>query len=336
MATEPRQIAGMMEQAMGPGGSSEVMPEEMQIELPMEDELPEGVELVVEGDAVMVEVEVYEHDANLAEMLDDSVLGELSSDLRAKVKEDMESRDEWEEAIAKGLGLLGINYEERNEPFLGASGVHHPLLSEAVTQFQAQAYKEMLPSGGPVKTQVVGAPTREVEDQAKRVKDFMNYQIMEVMEEFDQDTDQMLYYLPLTGSTFKKVYFDPTKQRAVSKFVPAEDLIVPYTASDLRTAERVTHIVRMTENEVRKLQVAGIYRDVEISAKSEADDESTIHGRANELSGIRPNYGDDVYTVYEIHVDLDLEGFEDKGPDGENTELSSRISSLLTRLLGRS
>ncbi len=319
MATEPRQIAGMMEQAMGPGGSSEVMPEEMQIELPMEDELPEGVELVVEGDAVMVEVEVYEHDANLAEMLDDSVLGELSSDLRAKVKEDMESRDEWEEAIAKGLGLLGINYEERNEPFLGASGVHHPLLSEAVTQFQAQAYKEMLPSGGPVKTQVVGAPTREVEDQAKRVKDFMNYQIMEVMEEFDQDTDQMLYYLPLTGSTFKKVYFDPTKQRAVSKFVPAEDLIVPYTASDLRTAERVTHIVRMTENEVRKLQVAGIYRDVEISAKSEADDESTIHGRANELSGIRPNYGDDVYTVYEIHVDLDLEGFEDKGPDGENT-----------------
>ena len=319
MATEPRQIAGMMEQAMGPGGSSELMPEEMQIELPMEDQLPEGIELVGEGDAVMVEVEVYEHDANLAEMLDDSVLGELSSDLRAKVKEDMESRDEWEEAIAKGLGLLGINYEERNEPFLGASGVHHPLLSEAVTQFQAQAYKEMLPSGGPVKTQVVGAPTREVEDQAKRVKDFMNYQIMEVMEEFDQDTDQMLYYLPLTGSTFKKVYFDPTKQRAVSKFVPAEDLIVPYTASDLRTAERVTHIVRMTENEVRKLQVAGIYRDVEISAKSEADDESTIHGRANELSGIRPNYGDDVYTVYEIHVDLDLEGFEDKGPDGENT-----------------
>ena len=319
MATEPRQIAGMMEQAMGPGGSSELMPEEMQIELPMEDQLPEGIELVGEDNAVMVEVEVYEHDANLAEMLDDSVLGELSSDLRAKVKEDMESRDEWEEAIAKGLGLLGINYEERNEPFLGASGVHHPLLSEAVTQFQAQAYKEMLPSGGPVKTQVVGAPTREVEDQAKRVKDFMNYQIMEVMEEFDQDTDQMLYYLPLTGSTFKKVYFDPTKQRAVSKFVPAEDLIVPYTASDLRTAERVTHIVRMTENEVRKLQVAGIYRDVEISAKSEADDESTIHGRANELSGIRPNYGDDVYTVYEIHVDLDLEGFEDKGPDGENT-----------------
>jgi len=268
---------------------------------------------------VMVEAEVYDHNANLAEILDDRTLGELSSDLRAKVKEDMESRDEWEEAIAKGLGLLGINYEERNEPFLGASGVHHPLLSEAVTQFQAQAYKEMLPSGGPIKTQVVGAPTREIEDQAKRVKDFMNYQITEVMEEFDPDTDQMLYYLPLTGSTFKKVYFDPTKQRAVSKFVPAEDLIVPYTASDLRTAERVTHIVRMTENEVRKLQVAGVYRDVELSASDDAEDEGTIQGRANELTGIRPNYGDDVYTLYEIHVDLDLEGFEDVGADGEDT-----------------
>ena len=309
----------MVDMAMGPGGSSELMPEEMQIELPMGEELPEGIELAGEEEMVMVEAEVYDHNANLAEILDDRTLGELSSDLRGKVKEDMESRDEWEEAIAKGLGLLGINYEERNEPFLGASGVHHPLLSEAVTQFQAQAYKEMLPSGGPIKTQVVGAPTREIEDQAKRVKDFMNYQITEVMEEFDPDTDQMLYYLPLTGSTFKKVYFDPTKQRAVSKFVPAEDLIVPYTASDLRTAERVTHIVRMTENEVRKLQVAGVYRDVELSANDDAEDEGTIQGRANELTGIRPNYGDDVYTLYEIHVDLDLEGFEDVGADGEDT-----------------
>ncbi len=309
----------MVDMAMGPGGSSQLMPEEMQIELPMGDELPEGIELVGEEEMIEVEAEVYDHNANLAEILDDSILGELSSDLRSKVKDDMESREEWEEAIAKGLGLLGINYEERNEPFLGASGVHHPLLSEAVTQFQAQAYKEMLPSGGPVKTQVVGAPTREIEDQAKRVKDFMNYQITEVMEEFDPDTDQMLYYLPLTGSTFKKVYFDPTKQRAVSKFVPAEDLIVPYTASDLRTAERVTHIVRMTENEVRKMQVAGIYRDVELSASDDSEDEGTIQGRANELTGIRPNYSDDVYTLYEIHVDLDLEGFEDIGPDGEDT-----------------
>ena len=174
-------------------------------------------------------------------------------------------------------------------------------------------------SGGPVKTQVLGLQDQEREEQAKRVKDFMNYQIMEVMEEFDPDTDQMLYYLPITGSTFKKVYFDPTKQRAVSKFVPAEDLVVPYTASDLRTAERVTHIVRMTENEIRKMQVAGIYRDVELSASDDNEDEGTIHGRANELTGIRPNYNDDVYTLYEIHIDLDLEGFEDVGPDGEDT-----------------
>ena len=168
------------------------------------------------------------------------------------MSEDKSSREDWEEAISKGLTLLGINYEERNEPFMGASGVTHPLLSEAVTQFQAQAYKEMLPPGGPVKTQIIGQQSKEVEDQAQRVKDFMNYQVTEVMEEYDLDTDQMLFYLPITGSTFKKVYFDPMKQRAVSKFVPAEDLIVPYSATDLQTAERYTHVVRMSENDIRK------------------------------------------------------------------------------------
>ena len=209
--------------------------------------------------------EVYDHNANLAQEMvevqvldDDSILGTLSSDLGGKVDEDKSSREDWEEAIAKGLTLLGINYEERNEPFMGASGVTHPLLSEAVTQFQAQAYKEMLPPGGPVKTQIIGQQTKEVEDQAQRVKDFMNYQVTEVMEEYDLDTDQMLFYLPITGSTFKKVYFDPMKQRAVSKFVPAEDLIVPYSATDLQTAERYTHVVRMSENDIRKLQV-GVY-----------------------------------------------------------------------------
>ena len=234
-----REIAGMVEKAMGAGG--DVMPEEdsLDIELPSTmEELPEGVELVTD-ETVEVVAEPYDHDANLAEVLDESVLGSLSSDLQSKVREDMESRADWEEAIAKGLNLLGINYEDRSDPFLGASGVTHPLLSEATTQFQSQAYKEMLPSGGPVKTQILGVPTKQTEDQAQRVKDFMNYQIMEVMEEYDPDTDQMLFYLPLTGSTFKKVYFDSTKQRAVSKFVPAEDLVVPYSASDLMTAERV-------------------------------------------------------------------------------------------------
>jgi len=316
MAIEPRQIAGMVEGSMGAGG--QMMPEEdsLQIELPETlEELPEGIELASE-ELLEVEAEPYDHGANLAEVLDDSVLGDLSSDLRSKFREDVESREDWEEAIAKGLGLLGINYEDRSEPFLGASGVTHPLLSEAVTQFQAQSYKEMLPSGGPVKTQILGAPTKETEAQAQRVEDFMNYQITEIMEEYDPDTDQMLFYLPLTGSTFKKVYFDETKQRAVSKFVPAEDMVVPYSASDLRTAERVTHVVRMTNNDIRKLQVAGVYRDVELSEASDGEDEGAIQERADELLGLRPNYSDDSYTLLECHVDLDLEGFEDKDMEG--------------------
>ena len=309
-----REIAGMVEKAMGAGG--DVMPEDqsLDIELPSTmEELPEGVELVTE-ETVEVVAEPYDHDANLAEVLDESVLGSLSSDLQSKVREDMESRSDWEEAIAKGLNLLGINYEDRSDPFLGASGVTHPLLSEATTQFQSQAYKEMLPSGGPVKTQILGVPTKQTEDQAQRVKDFMNYQLMEVMEEYDPDTDQMLFYLPLTGSTFKKVYFDSTKQRAVSKFVPAEDLVVPYSASDLMTAERVTHVVKMSYNDIRKLQVAGVYRDVELSTTDSGEDEGSIQETSNELQGLHPNYSDDVYTLLEVHVDLDLEGFED--PNG--------------------
>ena len=319
MAIEPRQIAGMVEGSMGAGG--QVMPEEdsLQIDLPETiNDLPEGIELADE-EAVEIETEEYRHDANLAEVLDESVLGDLSSDIQAKFREDIESREDWEEAIAKGLGLLGINYEDRSEPFLGASGVTHPLLSEAVTQFQAQSYKEMLPSGGPVKTQILGAPTKETEAQAQRVEDFMNYQITEIMEEYDPDTDQMLFYLPLTGSTFKKIYFDETKQRAVSKFVPAEDMVVPYSASDLRTAERVTHVVRMTYNDIRKLQVAGVYRDVELSSSDYDEDQGEIQERSDELLGLRPNYSDDSYTLLECHVDLDLEGFEDKDMEGNSS-----------------
>jgi len=292
--------------------------QEMMFALPEEDMLPEGIEIAGMEEIVEVDAEPYTHNANLAEVLDDSALSALSSDLRDKIDDDKESREDWEETISKGLKLLGVNYEERNEPFLGASGVHHPLLSEAVTQFQAQAYKEMLPAGGPVKAQVLGAANKMLEDQAQRVKDFMNYQITEVMEEYDPDTDQMLFYLPLTGSTFKKVYFDAGKQRAVSKFVPAEDLIVPYSASDLNTAERVTHVVRMTENELRKLQVADVYRDIDLQA-GEEDDDSSIRATGNELQGVRPSYGNDIHTLLEIHTELDLEGFEDLSPEGEPT-----------------
>jgi len=318
MALPPQMVAP----AMGPGGPGMTAEEQMtEVQVPMDqqDMLPPGIEIVGEEQMIEVQAEEYDHNANLAEVLDDSVLGALSSDLGSKVDEDKSSREEWEETISKGLILLGINYEERSEPFLGSSGVTHPLLSEAVTQFQAQAYKEMLPPGGPVKTQILGQQTKEVEDQAQRVKDFMNYQITEVMEEFDQDTDQMLFYLPITGSTFKKVYFDPTRQRAVSKFVPAEDLIVPYAASDLRTAERYTHVVRMSENEIRKLQVGGVYRDVDLSATEDEESDSTIRGKADELQGLRPGYSDELYTIHEVHVDLDLEGFEDLDEEGEAT-----------------
>ena len=320
----------MVSPAMGPGGPGMTMEEQMtEVQVPMaEDQLPPNIMVAGEEEGVEVEVEEYDHNANLAEVLSDSVLGSLSSDLGGKIDEDKSSREDWEETISKGLVLLGINYEERQAPFLGASGVTHPLLSEAVTQFQAQAYKEMLPPGGPVKTQIIGQQTKEVEDQAQRVKDFMNYQVTEVMEEFDQDTDQMLFYLPITGSTFKKVYFDPTRQRAVSKFVPAEDLIVPYAASDLRTAERYTHVVRMTENDIRKMQVGGIYRDVDLSPSDDDESDTTIRSKTDDIQGLRPGYSDELYTIHEVHVDLDLEGFEDMDQMGEPTGI--RLPYIVT------
>jgi len=260
------------------------------------------------------------HTDNLAEYLDDGYLGEISSDLRASYEDDLDSRSEWEDTDTEGLGQLGVKYEERTQPFEGASGVTHPLIAESVTQFQAQAYKELLPSGGPVKTQVLGLQDQAREEQAGRVKDFMNYQIMEVMEEFDPDMDQLLFYLPLSGSTFKKVYFDEAKQRAVSKFIPAQDLVVPYAASDLATASRVTHVLRMDANEVRKMQIAGFYRDVELSKYDE--DENEVRQKVDELQGTSRTYTDEIFTILEMHVDIDIEGFEDMSPDGEPTGIA--------------
>jgi hypothetical protein len=312
----------------------DMMPTEASVEVPVEDQMemfPNGAEVIPDGDGgaiieaigeMMAEEqdEPVAHNANLAEYLDDGYLGEISSDLRASYEEDLESRSEWEETYTKGLDQLGVRYEERSQPFEGASGVTHPLIAESVTQFQAQAYKELLPSGGPVKTQIVGLQDQEREDQATRVKDFMNYQIMEVMEEFDPDMDQLLFYLPLSGSTFKKVYFDEAKQRAVAKFIPAQDLVVPYAASDLQTASRVTHVLRMDANEVRKMQIAGFYRDVELSKYDEDEDE--VRQKVDELQGTSRTYTDEVYTILEMHVDLDLEGFEDMAPDGEPTGIA--------------
>ena len=260
------------------------------------------------------------HTDNLAEFLDEAYLGEISSDLRGSYEDDMESRSEWEETYTKGLDQLGVKYEERSQPFEGASGVTHPLISESVTQFQAQAYKEMLPAGGPVQTQVLGLQDAAREEQASRVKDFMNYQITEVMEEFDPDMDQLLFYLPLSGSCFKKVYFDEARQRPVSKFVPAQDLVVSYAASDLQTAARVTHVLRIDANEVRKMQIAGFYRDVELSKND--DEENEVRQKIDEIQGTSRGYTDDVFTILEMHVDLDLEGFEDISPDGEPTGIA--------------
>jgi len=324
MALPPRPMGSLMDSGIE-------APEGMNVEIPQVEDFAGGAEITqgADGSAIIqalmggqpdgieVETEQYDHMANLAEVIDEAVLGEISSELRGLYEEDMESREDWEEGYTKGLDLLGIKYQERTQPFEGASGVTHPLIAESVTQFQAQAYKELLPAGGPVKTQVLGAKTMEKEAQASRVKNFMNYQVTEVMEEFDPDTDQMLFYLPLSGSTFKKVYFDPTKARAVSAFVPAEDLVVPYSATDLATAPRVTHVLRMDGNQVRKMQFAGIYRDVEVSGDDDMDD--PVRDKVDELEGISRGYTDDVHTILEMHVDLDLEGFEDVGPDGQPT-----------------
>jgi hypothetical protein len=259
-----------------------------------------------------------DHYANLAEFLDEDVLVDVGSDLQEKYTDYKSSRQDWEQAYTNGLDLLGFKYERRTEPFKGASGVTHPVLAESVTQFQAQAYKELLPADGPVRTQIVGLTDRNKEDQATRVKEFMNYQIMNVMKEYEPEFDQMLFYLPLSGSTFKKVYYDSLLGRAVSKFVPSEDLIVPYSATSLEDAEAVIHVIKISANDLRKQQVSGFYKDVDLGEPPIKDDE--IKKKERELEGIRVEKQDDIYTLLECHVNLDLEGFEDKDPQtGEPT-----------------
>ena len=259
-----------------------------------------------------------DHYANLAEFLDESILTDIGSELDEKYNDYRSSRQDWEMAYTNGLDLLGFKYERRTEPFKGASGVTHPVLAESVTQFQAQAYKELLPADGPVRTQILGLTDRNKEDQAMRVKEFMNYQIMNVMKEYEPEFDQMLFYLPLSGSTFKKVYYDAMLGRAVSKFIPAEDLIVPYSATSLEDAEAVIHVIKISENDLRKQQVNGFYRDVELGQPPLKEDE--IKSKQRELEGVRVEKQEDIYTLLECHVNLDLEGFEDKDPQtGEPT-----------------
>ena len=328
MALPPSPMGSLVDTGAMQGGPDDMLPS-VEVPMDMPEDFSAGAEVIqnADGSATVQSIEAMieeaesqapmEHEANLAEFLDDGYMGELSSELRSSYEEDQDSRSDWEEAYTKGLDQLGIRQIERTEPFQGASGVTHPLIAESVTQFQAQAYKELLPAGGPVQTQVLGKQDADREAQAHRVKTYMNYQIMEVMDEYDPDMDQLLFYLPLSGSTFKKVYFDESKQRSVSKFIPAQDLVVPYSASDLNTASRVTHVLRMDFNQIRKMQVAGFYRDIELQVGDTEADE--VRQKVDEIQGVSKAYTDEVYTLLEMHVDLDLEGFEDMSPDGEPT-----------------
>ena len=291
--------------------------------LPDEEQGPDevDVEIMQEGEEPEEEMEEQENFYdNLTEDMDDTLLGRLASELLSDYKRDKESRSDWEKGYISGLDLLGFKYNDDAKPFSGASSVTHPLLAESVTQFQAQAYKELLPASGPVRTQVIGADDDQKLQQAKRVKDYMNYMLTEEMEEYTPDFDQLLFYLPLAGSSFKKIYYDEVMRRAVSKFIPAEDLVVPYYATDLKDCERITHVLKMSENEVLKKQQAGFYRDVDIIPSMASDNE--IQDKYNQLEGVNEGDATDYQlNILEMHVDLDLEGYMDSDNDDKNIKV---------------
>ncbi len=288
--------------------NQEQIEEEVKVQTPQEQ--PEGLppEVSIEGQEPVAEDLEEEFSANLADDMDERILKSLGSELLSEYKKDRTSRKDWEEAYIKGLDLLGTNYTEQSKPFKGASGVTHPLLAESVTQFQASAYKELLPSDGPVRTSVVGLRTPATEQQAQRVKEYMNYLLMERMEDYTTDMDQMLFYLPLSGSTFKKIYYDEFLQRPCSKFIPAEDLVVPYYASDLKDAGRITHVIKMTENDINKKMAAGFYRDIDLPKPQQKKDE--VQDAINKLDGMKDTYSDYIYNILEMHVDLNLDDYE--------------------------
>ena len=292
------------------------------IDISVEGQPQDNIEMLQDGSAIVGPQTLNMQatfDSNLSEFVDEDDLEKMSSDLIADYETDKETRKDWEQGYTQGLDLLGFKYEERSQPFQGASGVTHPMLAESVTQFQAQAYKELLPAGGPVKCDIVGAVNPQVEEQSKRVRDYMNYQITSVMEEYDPDMDQMLFFLALAGSSFKKVYYDANLGRAVAKFIPVEDLVVPYHSTDLETAPRITHVLKQNKNEVRKSQVNGFYRDVDL--ESMLPNESAIQEKYNSIEGVSPSdvQYDNECTLLEIHCDLDIPGFEDIGLNGEPT-----------------
>ena len=301
-----------------PQGISDVIGPDLEIEI----ENPDSVHIGM-GD---IEIEMYpaketadDFDANLAEFMDDSVLDSLGSDLIDDFEKDQRDRRDWIQTYVEGLKLLGLKYEERTEPWQGACGVFHPMLTEAVVRFQAEGIMETFPAMGPVKTQIIGKDTPEKEDAARRVQADMNYQLTEVMSEYRPEHEKLLWSLPITGSAFKKVYYDPSKGRQMSVFIPAEDIVVPYGAVSLESAERVTHVMRKTKNDILKLQDAGFYRDVEMGDPGyDLDDVEKQKAEENGMSAIQ----DDRFRILEMHVDIDLEGYEHKNKDGEETEIA--------------
>jgi hypothetical protein len=290
------------------------------IEIEIED--PEAVHISMDGLEIDIEPKEpsdEDFDANLAEYLPESVLAELASDLISDFEEDLSSRKDWIQTYVDGLELLGLKIEERSEPWEGACGVYHPLMSEALVKFQAETMQATFPASGPVKTQIIGKETPEKKAAAVRVQEDMNYQLTDVMNEYRPEHERMLWGLGLSGNAFKKVYFDPSLNRQVSIFVPAEDLVVPYGASDLASAQRITHVMRKTENDVRRLQVAGFWRDVDLGEPENTLDE--VEKKIAEKMGFRASM-DDRHKILEICVDLDLKGYEHTDEDGEETGIA--------------
>ena len=297
-------------------------------ELTVAIENPESVAIETDDGGMIIDFEPNaketgdeDFDSNLAEFIDDDDLNSLGNELISAYNGDRESRSEWEETYTKGLDQLGLKIEERTTPWAGACGVFHPMLSEAVIRFQSQSITEMFPAQGPVRTKIVGKVTGEKERQSKRVEDYLNYLLIHEMSEYRTETEKMLFSLPLAGSAFRKVYFDPSLDRPSSIFVPAEDVVVNYGASDLETCERATHVMRKSSNSVRKMQVNGFYRDIDIPDGS--DNTSDINKKYNEITGEAATYNfDNTHTILEMQVDLDLEGFEDTNEEGEQTGIA--------------
>ena len=308
--------------------------EDMTVALEVLDEAAEDdFEIQPDGSAVLApdpEPMGVEFGSNLAEFLDEGELSQIANSLRDGINKDKASREDWEKTYIDGLKYLGMKFDaDRSEPFEGASGVIHPLLGEAVTSFQAQAYKELLPANGPVKTQVIGAYDAPVEEQAQRVADFMNYQITHVMEEYDEELDQLLFYLPLAGSAFKKIYYDGTLDRAVAKFIAPEDLIVPYYTTDLESCPRITNVVKMPENEIAKQQAVGFYRKIDLTYGDDTSAYGQVKEEIDELAGLQPGYDTgEVAVLYEVHCNLDIAGFEDV--DAEGTMTGVKLPYIVT------